>query len=76
MWRALAYSCLGPDEAAFREAAIDRSLGAPEDADGFGFILVRAAERQGLYPDAKRPLDPPSPLGRTRCRCRGDHVGV
>ena len=58
MWRALAYSFMGRDEAALRDAAIGRSLGAPEDAGGFGFILARAAERQGRYADAGAHLIP------------------
>jgi tetratricopeptide (TPR) repeat protein len=58
MWRALAYSFVGRDEAALRDAAIGRSLGAPADAGGFGFILARAAERQGRYADAGAHLTP------------------
>jgi hypothetical protein len=58
MWRALAYSLLGRDEAALRYAAIGRSLGAPTDAGGYGLILARAAERQGRYGDAGAYLTP------------------
>jgi Tfp pilus assembly protein PilF len=58
MWRALAYSFLGRDEAALRDAAIGKSLGAPADAGGYGLILARAAERQGRYAEAGAHLIP------------------
>ena len=61
MWRALAYSVLGRDEAALRDAAIGRSLGAPADAGGLPFILAAAAERQGRYADASAHLVPSLP---------------
>jgi hypothetical protein len=57
----LAYSFLGRDEDALRDAAIGRSLGAPEDAGGLGSILASAAERQGRYADASAHLIPVLP---------------
>ena len=58
MWRALAYSVLGRDEDALRDAGIGRSLGAADDAGGLGAILASAAERQGRYADASAHLMP------------------
>jgi TolB-like protein/DNA-binding winged helix-turn-helix (wHTH) protein len=53
MWRAMAYSLMGRDEAALREAALGRSLGATADSGGgFPFLLTAAAQRQGRYADA------------------------
>ena len=59
MWRAMAYSLMGRDEAALREAALGRSLGAPADAGaGLPFMLAAAAQRQGRYADAAAHLVP------------------
>ena len=76
MWRALAYSFMGRDEAALRDAAIGRSLGAP---GGRRWFWVHSGQSRG----AARPLRgrrrsprPTSTRGGTRCRRRGDHVGL
>ena len=61
MWRAMAYSLIGRDEAALREAALGRSLGAPADAGALPFLLAAAAERQGRYADAAAHLVPDLP---------------
>lgn len=58
MWRAIAYSLMGRDEAAVREAALGRSLGAPADAGALPFLLAAAAERQGRHADAAAHLVP------------------
>jgi len=57
MWRAMAYSLMGRDEAALREAALGRSLGATADSGGgLPFLLTAAAQRQGRYADAAAHL--------------------
>jgi Tfp pilus assembly protein PilF len=57
MWRAMTYSLIGRDEAALREAALGRSLGAPADAGGgLPFLLAASAGRQGRYADAAAHL--------------------
>ena len=61
MWRAMAYSLMGRDEAALRDAALGRSLGAPADAGAMPFLLAAAAERQGRYADAAAHLVPSLP---------------
>jgi TolB-like protein/DNA-binding winged helix-turn-helix (wHTH) protein len=59
MWRAMAYSLMGRDEAALREAALGRSLGATaESGGGLPFMLTAAAQRQGRYADAAAHLVP------------------
>jgi TolB-like protein len=58
MWRAMANSLTGRDEAALRDAALGRSLGAPSDAGALPFLLSAAAERQGRYADAAAHLVP------------------
>ena len=62
MFRAMAYSLTGQDEAALREAALGRSLGARADAGGgLPFLLAAGAERQGRYADAAAHLVPSLP---------------
>jgi hypothetical protein len=57
MWRAMTHSLIGRDEAALREAALGRSLGAtPDSGGGLPFLLASAAGRQGRYADAAAPL--------------------
>src|SRR6185295_5955637 len=57
MWRAMTYSLMGRDEAALREAALGRSLGATADSGGgLPFMLTAAAQRQGRYADAAAHL--------------------
>ena len=59
MWRAMAYSLMGRDETALREAALGRSLGATADSGGgLPFLLTAAAQRQGRYADAAAHLVP------------------
>ena len=57
MWRAMAYSLMGQDEAALREAALGRSLGATVDGGGgLPFLLAASEGRQGRYADAAAHL--------------------
>jgi TolB-like protein/DNA-binding winged helix-turn-helix (wHTH) protein len=57
MFRAMAYSLAGQDQAALREATLGRSLGARADAGGgLPFLLAAGAERQGRYADAAAHL--------------------
>jgi TolB-like protein/DNA-binding winged helix-turn-helix (wHTH) protein len=59
MWRAMTYSLMGRDEAALREAALGRSLGATADSGGgLPFMLTAAAQRQGRYADVAAHLVP------------------
>jgi TolB-like protein/DNA-binding winged helix-turn-helix (wHTH) protein len=58
MFRAMAYSLTGQDEAALREVALGRSLGAPTDAGTSPFMMAAATERQGRYADAAAHLVP------------------
>jgi tetratricopeptide (TPR) repeat protein len=58
MGRAMSYSLTGRDEAALREVALGRSLGAPTDAGSSPFMMAAAAARQGRYADAVAHLVP------------------
>ena len=76
MFRAMAYSLTGQDEAALREVALGRSLGAPLTRR---WVAVHAGHGRA----AARPLcgrrRAPRPLpscGCTRGRCDGDHVDL